>query len=182
MSYPTLHEIRTAADDYWQVWEQLLSAAPKLRQVIGQHSPSAIGWKVEGDISPLEAAERVYELGDSLFVTPVNRERSILTLRKPTAIALDTLQHIKFLQRRPSRPDDALGPDSLDFLAPHGLPKAADIMTITKDLDAVCKEERNEAHNWISIRYQGHEFKLAEQHVWDICVREAAAMTDLTIS
>jgi hypothetical protein len=49
-SYPTLREVRSAADDYWQIWQQLLSEAGGLRQAVGQHSPAALGWKVEGDL------------------------------------------------------------------------------------------------------------------------------------
>jgi hypothetical protein len=173
-AYPTLHEIIAAADEYWKVWQQLLAEAPELRQAIGQHTASALGWKVEGDIAPLEAAERVYELGDSVHLGPVNQERGILTVRKARAIALDTMQHIKLLQRRPSSPDDALGADSLDFYVAHGLPKLAGVQQAVAKLDVVVEAQKNEAHAWLSLRYSGHEFKLANHHVWEICVKEAA--------
>jgi hypothetical protein len=176
LAYPTLHEIRAAADDYWKVWQQLLTEAPVLRQVIGQHTPSAIGWKVDGDIAPLEAAERVYELGDSIHMGPVNQERAILTVRKAQAVALDTLQHIKLLQRRPSRPDDDLGADSLDFYVAHGLPKLEAVEQAVSKLDLPVQAQKNEAHAWLSLEYHGHEFKLADKHVWEICVQEAAEL------
>jgi hypothetical protein len=173
MSYPSLHEIKAAADDYWRVWEQLLEAAPALRKAIGQHSPSALGWKVDGDVAPLEAAERLYELGDSIYMGPVSHERAILTIRKPQAVALDTLQDIKVLQRRPSRPEDALGADSLDMVLPHGIPETASVEAAVAELDVACKAERNEAHEWLSLIYSGHEFKLQAHPVWEVCVREA---------
>ncbi|MDF2460720.1 MAG: hypothetical protein K0S68_123 [Candidatus Saccharibacteria bacterium] len=176
MSYPTLHEIRHAADEYWEVWERLLNAAPKLRQTIGQHSASALGWKVDGDLAPLEATERVYELGDSLYLGPVNSERSIMTVRKERAIALDTLQHIKILQRRPSRPDDALGADSLDMYVPHGTPGLAAVKTAVEELEVDVVAQSNEAHEWLSLTYEGHEFKLADHHVWDVCMKEGQAL------
>jgi hypothetical protein len=180
-SYPTLHEIRSAADDYWEVWQGLLTAAPKLRHVIGQHEPSAFGWKVEGDLAPLEAAGPLYELGDSLFMGPVNRERAIMTIRKPEPFALDALRQIKLLQRRPSRPEDKLGPDSLDFLVPHGLPKADELREALAGTEASFEEQSNEVHDWVAIYYQEREFKLTAKPVWAICVAEAAALVDLTV-
>jgi hypothetical protein len=176
MSYPTLHEIRMAADEYWTIWEDLLTQKPELRKVIGQHSPTAIGWKVEGDVAPLEAAERIYELGDYLFAGPVNEERSILTIHKAQATALDSLQDIKIMQRRPSRPDDALGPDSLDFYVPHGIPDIEQFEKILNGKDYTIEDQHNTAHRWISVSYRKHEFKLQEHHVWEICVREAEAL------
>ncbi len=181
-SYPTLHEIRAAADDYWRVWQQLLTAIPELRKTIGQHSPDALSWKVEGDLAPLEVAERVYELGDSLHVGPVNGERAILTIRKARAIALDTLQHVKILQRRPSRPDDALGPDSLDFTVTHGLPKFGAVEAAVKGFEVAAEAQHNEAHDWISLTYHDHEFKLSDHHIWEVCVREAADLVGLTVT
>lgn len=175
-SYPTLHEVRGAADDYWGVWQDLLTKAPDLRKAIGQHSPTSMGWKVEGDIAPLEAAERLFELGDSAYIAPVNGERSILTIRKGKAMALDTLNEIKILQRRPSRPADALGPDSLDLYVPHGLPSADDIKKALSGTKGTCEAEYNDVHRWLSIRYDGHEFKLTEHTVWEICAKEAAAL------
>lgn len=175
-SYPSLHEIRAAADEYWAVWERLLEAAPKLRQAIGQHSASALGWKVEGDLAPLEATAPVYELGDSLYLGPVNGERAIMTVRKPQAVALDTLQHIKILQRRPSRPDDELGADSLDLYVPHGVPSLAEVQKAVGEV-AVVQAQHNEAHKWLSLTYEGHEFKLADHHVWDVCMKEGLALS-----
>jgi hypothetical protein len=177
-SYPTLHEIRSAADEYWEVWERLLEAAPKLRQTIGQHSASALGWKVDGDLAPLEATERVYELGDSLYLGPVNGERSIMTVRKARAIALDTLQHVKILQRRPSRPDDELGADSLDMFVPHGVPGVEAVRGAVKGLKVEVEAQSNEAHEWLSLRFDGHEFKLADHHVWDVCMKEGQALAE----
>lgn len=172
-SYPSLHEIKSAADDYWQVWQELLTKAPALRRAIGQHSPDSLGWKVEGDIAPLEAAERLYELGDHMHMGPVNGERAILTIRKPRSLALDTLQHIKLLQRRPSRPEDALGPDSLDFVVTHDLPALDSLQQALETLDAACKAEHNTAHKWLSLIYREHEFKLGDTGLWEICVRES---------
>jgi hypothetical protein len=173
ISYPSLHEVRAAADDYWAVWQRLLAAAPHLRRVIGEHTPTALGWKVEGDAAPLEAAGHLYELGDSLYLGPVNGERGILTLRKPQPVALDALQEIKIMQRRPSRPDDALGADSLDFILPHGLPKLEEVQKAAAGAEVTVEAERNEAHAWLSLRYDGHEFKLLDHYVWEVCVREA---------
>jgi hypothetical protein len=180
-SYPTLHEVRSAADYYWHAWQQLLSEADGLRQVVGQHSPTALGWKVEGDLAPIEAAERLFELGDSVFAGPVT-ERTILTIRKKTAVALDTLQEIKVMQRRPTRPDDALGPDSLDLLLPHGVPSLDKVKKTVAKLDVFAEEQHNEAHKWLSLVYMGREFKLLDHSVWDICVREAARLIDLDVS
>jgi hypothetical protein len=178
-SYPTLHEVRSAADYYWQVWQQLLSEADGLHQVLGQHSPTALGWKVEGDLAPLEAAARLFELGDSLFAGPVS-ERTILVLRKQRAVALDTLQEIKLMQRRPTKPDDALGPDSLDLLLPHGAPKLEKVKKAVAKLDVYLEEQSNEAHEWVSLVYMGREFKLQNHPVWEVCVREAADLIDIT--
>jgi hypothetical protein len=178
MSYPSLHEIRAAADEYWSIWQELMAKAPDLRKTVGQHSPTALGWKVEGDMAPLEAAERVYELGDHVMAAPVNQERAILTIRKSQAVALDTLQDIKILQRRPSRPDDALGADSLDILVPHGVPSIAGLEQSLKEAPATVKADHNDSHSWVSITYQGHEFKLQDHTVWDVCVREAAALLE----
>ncbi|HUD11166.1 MAG TPA: hypothetical protein VMS08_02045 [Candidatus Saccharimonadia bacterium] len=173
MSYPSLHEIRMAADEYWALWEELLNAKPELRKVIGQHSPTAIGWKVEGDLAPLEAAERIYELGDHMYSGPVNDERSILTIHKAQAAALDSLQDIKIMQRRPSRTSDPLGPDSLDFYAPHGVPAAGDLEKILESSGATGEDQSNRAHKWTSIIYHKHEFKILDHHVWEVCVQEA---------
>jgi hypothetical protein len=180
-SYPTLHEVRGAAEAYWEMWQKLLNEAPELRQAIGQHSPTSMGWKVEGDIAPLEAAERLFELGDSAYVGPVNGERSILTIRKAQAMALDTLAEIKLLQRRPSRPEDRLGADSLDFYVPHGLPDVGSVTEACGDVGAKCEAEHNAVHKWISIRYQDHEFKLTDHTVWEVCVEEAAALAGVEI-
>jgi hypothetical protein len=176
MSYPSLHEIRVAADDYWTIWEELLSRKPDLRKIIGQHSPTAFGWKVEGDVAPLEAAERLYELGDHLFAGPVNAERSILTIHKVRAVALDSLQDIKLLQRRPSRPEDVLGPDSLDLYVPHGMPSLEQLKAALERDDVTVEDQSNRSHKWVSIVYDGHEFKLQDHHVWEICVHEAEAL------
>jgi len=170
--YPTLNEIKSATDDYWQVWQQLLAKTPALRKTIGQHLPDALGWKVEGDVAPLEAAERLYELGDSIHMGPVNRERAILTIRKPRPLALDALQHIKLLQRRPSRPDDKLGADSLDFVVPHGLPSLEDVEKALTGVTATCKIEHNPKKNWLTISYEGHEFKLVDHTIWAVCARD----------
>jgi hypothetical protein len=177
-SYPTLHEVRAAAEEYWETWERLLTEAPELRKVIGQHTPSALGWKVEGDLAPLEAAGRVYELGDSLFMGPVNAERAIMTIRKPTPYALDALVHVKILQRRPSRSDDALGPDSLDFVVPHGVPELEEVKAALEGVEAQAEAERNEAHDWLSLKHQGREFKLADHSVWEVCVKEAQLLLE----
>jgi hypothetical protein len=120
----------------------------------------------------------VYELGDSLYMGPVNGERAIMTVRKPTAVALDTLQHIKFLQRRPSRPDDALGPDSLDLFVPHGVPSLQELRRALGEVKAEVEAQENEAHEWMSLRYEGHEFKMANHHVWDVCVQEASELME----
>lgn len=173
MSYPSLHEIRAAADEYWSVWQELLAKAPEARKTIGQHYATAFGWKVEGDLSPLEAAQRVYELGDHLFLAPVNQERSILTIRKPQALALDSLQDIKILQRRPSKPDDPLGADSLDILVPHGTPSATALEKPFRDVAATITAEHNDRHKWLSVVYRRHEFKLQDHSVWEVCVKEA---------
>jgi hypothetical protein len=178
MTYPSLHEVITAAEDYWSAWQTLLSAAPGLRKVIGQHYPTALSWKVEGDVAPLEAVIRVYELGDHIFLAPVNSERSIATVHKTQAIALDTLQDIKILQRRPSKPNDTLGPDSLDLLLPHGLPTPEAIEKTLAGTEAEVEADHNEVHEWISVSYRGHEFKLADHSIWSICVKEAASLLD----
>jgi hypothetical protein len=180
-SYPTLHEVRSAADYYWHVWQQLLNEADGLRQVVGQHSPTALGWKVEGDLAPLEAAERLFEVGDSLYAGPVS-ERTILTIHKKTAVALDTLQEIKLMQRRPTKPDDALGPDSLDLLLLHGVPALEKVKKTVAKLDVSLEEQRNEAHEWLSLVYMGREFKLLDHAVWEVCVREAARLIDLDVN
>lgn len=172
-SYPSLHEIRAKADEFWNLWEELLGAAPKLRQAIGQHSPTCLGWKVEGDNAPLEAALPLFELGDSLYLGPVNQERSILTIRKPQAVALDTLTEIKLLQRRPSRPTDTLGADSLDLLVPHGLTPLSELTAALAGTEAVCEAESNPIHHWISIKYKDHEFKLTDRPVWSVCLAQA---------
>jgi hypothetical protein len=174
-SYPTLHEVRSAADYYWHVWQQLLSEATGLRQIVGQHSPSALGWKVEGDLAPLEAAARLFELGDSLYAGPIT-ERTILVVRKPAAVALDTLQEIKIMQRRPTRPDDALGPDSLDLLLPHGVPALEKVKKVVSKLDVFLEEQHNESHKWLSLTYMGREFKLMDHTVWEVCARQATAL------
>jgi hypothetical protein len=135
--------------------------------------------KVEGDVAPLEAAERMYELGDDLHMAPVNGERAILTIRKPRSLALDTLQHIKILQRRPSRPEDALGPDSLDFVVPHGVPELAEVEKALESADATCVIEHNSAHEWLSLTYREHEFKLNDIGLWEICVRESERLLDV---
>lgn len=180
-SYPTLHEIRSAADFYWRAWQELLDKAGGLRQAVGQHSPTAMSWKVEGDVAPLEAAVRLFELGDSLMAGPVNGERTIVTLRKPQAVALDTLQDIKLMQRRPSKPDDTLGPDSLDIMLPHGLPPLEKVERSVDGLGVACELDHNELHEWLSLRYEGREFKLIDHTVWEVCVREAAGLVDLTV-
>jgi len=181
-SYPTLHEIKAAADEYWAAWQELLADRPELRQAVGQHSPTALGWKVEGEVSPLEAAERLYELGDHVYMGPVNGERAILSIRKPQAVALDTLQEVKVLQRRPSRPDDALGPDSLDMYLPHGMPKLEAVEQALDSSDANVELGHNEAHRWLSITYKKFEFKLQDHTLWEVCAREAAQVlgADLT--
>lgn len=176
MSYPTLHEITAAADEYWEAWQQLLAAAPKLRHVVGQHTANALGWKVDGDIAPLEAAERLFELGDSLFAGPVSGERSILTIHKAKPVALATLQDIKLMQRRPSKPDDKLGTDSLDLELTHGLPKLDELNDVLKDTEATVEPERNELHHWVSLRYQGREFKLIDRPIWAKCAQQAQAL------
>jgi hypothetical protein len=180
-SYPTLHEVRSATEEYWQIWEELLNQVPELRRIVGQHSPTALGWKVEGDVAPLEAAERLFELGDSIFATAVDRERSILTVRKGQAVALDTLQEIEIIQRRPSKPDDELGPDNLVLMLPHGLPEIEKVSKVAGKADVTVELQGNEAHEWISITYQGHEFKLMDHQIWDICVHEAASLIGLSI-
>jgi hypothetical protein len=180
-SYPTLHEVRSAATDYWNMWEQLLGAAPDLRQTMGQHSPCTMSWKVEGDIAPLEAAERLFELGDSAYIGPVSEERSVFTIRKAREVALDTLNEIKIIQRRPSRPEDDLGADSLDLLVVHGLPTISHIEAALSGTDAKCEEEFNDIKRWISIRYQGHEFKLVDKNVWDVCAQRAADLAGLEL-
>jgi hypothetical protein len=181
-AYPTMHEVRAAADEYWDVWQQLLSAAPKLRSAIGQHTPMALGWKVEGDLAPLEAAMRVYELGDSLYAGPVNGERAILTIHKLQAVALDTLQDVKILQRRPSKPEDTLGPDSLDFNVPHGLPNFDELEKAAEGHEATIEAQHNENHAWLSIKYKNHEYKLQDHQLWEVCIREGAAILDLELS
>jgi hypothetical protein len=180
-AYPTMHEIRAAADEYWSVWQQLLGEAPNLRGAIGQHTAMALGWKVEGDLAPLEAAMRVYELGDSLYAGPVNGERAIMTVHKPQAVALDTLQDVKILQRRPSKPADSLGPDSLDFYVPHGVPALEELLKAAGKHGVTIEEQKNDAHAWISIKYLDHEFKLQEHQLWEICVKEAAEVLGLEV-
>lgn len=176
-SYPTLHEVSAAADYYWQVWQQLLAKTKGLRQVVGQHSPVALGWKVEGDLAPLEAATRLFELGDSIYAGPVS-DRTIATVRKARAVALDTLQEIEVIQRRAARPDDALGPDCLLLLLPHGVPALEDVRKILHDnSEAFVEAERNESHSWLSITYMGREFKLQTETVWQICAREAGELS-----
>jgi hypothetical protein len=174
-SYPTLHEVRAAADYYWHVWQQLLTEADGLRQAVGQHSPVALGWKVEGDLAPLEAAARLFELGDSMYAGPVG-DRTIATVRKTRAVALDTLQEIEIIQRRPTRPDDALGPDCLLLLLSHGVPAISKVETAVGKLDVFLAEERNESHAWLSLTYMGREFKLQTETVWQICAREAGGL------
>ena len=176
VSYPTLHEITAAVDDYWKTWQQLLEAAPKLRHVVGQHTADALGWKVDGDVAPLEAAERLFELGDSLHAGPVNKERSILTIHKARPVALASLQDIKLLQRRPSKPDDKLGVDSLDLELTHGLPAVEELKAAVMGVGADVVPDRNDMHAWISITYQGHEFKLTDRPLWAVCVREAQGL------
>jgi len=177
VSYPTMHEITAAADDYWKTWQELLGQAPRLRHTVGQHTANALGWKVDGDIAPLEAAERLFELGDSLFAGPVNAERSILTIHKPKPVALATLQDIKLMQRRPSKPDDRLGADSLDLELTHGLPKLDELnASLEAADDAVAAADHNETHSWISVRYRGYEFKLLDHTIWEKCVRQAESL------
>ncbi|HEY2003507.1 MAG TPA: hypothetical protein VGH44_00130 [Candidatus Saccharimonadia bacterium] len=184
VSYPTLHEIKAAADEYWTAWQELLAARPELRQAVGQHSPTALGWKVEGEVSPLEVAERLYELGDHVYMGPVNGERAILTIQKPQAVALDTLQAIKVLQRRPSRPEDQLGPDSLDLHLPHGVPGLETVQKSLYGSGAKAEHEHNEFYRWLSVKYKKYEFKLQDHTLWEICAKEAARVlgADLTIA
>lgn len=180
-SYPTLHEVRSAVEYYWHVWQQLLGEADGLRQIVGQHSATALAWKVDGDLAPLEAAQRLFELGDSIHAGPVS-DRTILTIRKPRPMALDTLQEIKVMQRRPSRPDDALGPNSLDLVLPHGVPKLERVKKAVAKLEVYVEEQHNENHQWLSLTYMGREFKLQDHTVWELCVHEAAELADIAIS
>ena len=133
---------------------------------------------MEGDLSPLEAAERLYELGDHVYMGPVNGERGILTIHKDKPLALAALQDIKVLQRRPSRPDDVLGADSLDLLLPHGVPGAEAVKKAAGDAEVTVEPQRNESHHWLSVVYRGHEFKLQDHTVWEVCAREAARAAD----
>jgi hypothetical protein len=120
----------------------------------------------------------LFELGDSLHAGPVN-DRTILTIHKTRAVALDTLQDIKLMQRRPSRPDDSLGPDSLDLLLPHGVPDIQTVKKTVAKLGVHVEEQSNEAHGWTSLVYMGREFKLKDHAVWEICAREAAELAGL---
>lgn len=180
-SYPTLHEVRTATEEYWHIWEELLNRVPELRRVIGQHSPTAFAWKVEGDVAPLEAAERLYELGDAIYSGPVDKERSILTLRKAQAIALDTLQEIEIIQKRPSKIGDELGADNLVLYLPHGLPDIEEVKKVLSKATLEVAREVNESHEWISIKYSAHEFKLMDHQIWEVCVKEVAGLIGLSI-
>jgi hypothetical protein len=178
MTHPTLLDIKAAADEYWALWQQLLAEAPGLHQVIGAHSADALGWKVDGELAPLEASLAIYGLGDHLYCGPVYQERSIATLRKAQAIALGSLQHIKFLQRRLSRPSDTLGPDSLEFLLAHGTPKLGDIESAVGSAPVTCEVESNPATSWLSLRYSDHEFKLRDHSAWTVCAKEAQALLE----
>jgi hypothetical protein len=64
------------------------------------------------------------------------------------------------------------------MFVPHGTPAAKTVQTAVIELEVVVEVQSNEAHDWLSLTYEGHEFKFADQHVWDVCMKEGQVLAE----
>ena len=169
------------AEEACEKWSRFV-AEMELGELLDPYAPltNAIGFKVADEVELFQTLARFFECGDQVHIAPVD-DRSIATIRLASTDDSDGARHIKILQRRPGR-DDPLGLEHLDILlAATRLGEAIDLETLGEQLldrRVNCELERNEAHVWLSLHYDGFEFKLVDRSVWNICVQEATAALD----
>ncbi len=157
-------------------WRKFLERDDDITALVDRYDPrpTALGIKVADESTLIDAQQTYFSFGDMVFTAPVN-DRSISTIRKQRPFGgCATLRYVKLLQRRPGA-SDKLGLEHLDLT----VPPASDLEVIALRLVArhiPCEWQQNGSHGWLSIRYEGFEFKIVDHSVWRVCCVEAEAM------
>jgi hypothetical protein len=163
-----VNELITQYQIFQQKWQKLLSASahPEFYAAL---KPIAVGWKV-ASIADFDAAvPELRAISDRVHFSLLD-ERWLGAFHLKDSLLPDDIRHIKVMQRRPTKPNDTLGLDHVDFLLPDGI----DIEALLHDEAFSWEREKGDLCEWISIRFDSTEAKLRfhEQTSLDAVIKE----------
>jgi hypothetical protein len=167
-------ELRALSERAEDLWNGFIEQ-DSVRELLKPSQPrlSALAIKVPSQAELMRVIGRYFDHGDQFHGAPVG-ERSIVTICKAEPFGSAKMRQIKLLQRRLGSAD-ALGFDHVDVQVRAGT-NLSELAAALVLLGAGAVVQTNGMHSWVSVRFGGHEIKLVDHPVWQVCCAEATDM------